>query len=232
MVDSDKSLYLTAVRSDLVHEGKVAGERLGKEVGDKPCNVVERRGTTGSSPAIDRRTDLEQGIAGHDNIKSRAARPATSAALRQHLHPARRIPAGIQSAHQGSRRAGDPADPVAPPAAVQTGAPPEARRGGAGGRWAGRRGGGNINPRLLPLLVTCLIFVFARGGAHVLSIDSVPITHAFISTLRSSYVPMPDKGRFTLIAEIMLAVVAVARLLERQKERPPGCLKAVLTALR
>lgn len=69
MVDSDNSLYLTAVGSDLVHEGKVAGEWLVKEVGDQPCNVVELQGTTGSSPAIDRKAGFEQGIAGHDNIK-------------------------------------------------------------------------------------------------------------------------------------------------------------------
>ncbi len=68
-VDSDKSLYLTAVTSDLVHEGKVAGEWLAKDVGDKPCNVVELQGTTGSSPAIDRKKGFEEGIAGHDNIK-------------------------------------------------------------------------------------------------------------------------------------------------------------------
>ncbi|MFD1881791.1 galactofuranose ABC transporter, galactofuranose-binding protein YtfQ [Paracoccus pacificus] len=69
MVDSDKSLYLTAVGSDLVHEGNVAGEWLVKDVGDKPCNVVELQGTTGSSPAIDRKKGFEDAIAGHDNIK-------------------------------------------------------------------------------------------------------------------------------------------------------------------
>ena len=69
MVDSDKSLYLTAVGSDLVHEGKVAGEWLVADMGDKPCNVVELQGTTGSSPAIDRKKGFEEGIAGHDNIK-------------------------------------------------------------------------------------------------------------------------------------------------------------------
>ncbi|WAJ27648.1 galactofuranose ABC transporter, galactofuranose-binding protein YtfQ [Antarcticirhabdus aurantiaca] len=68
-VDSDKSLYLTAVTSDLVHEGKVAGEWLAKDVGTNPCNVVELQGTTGSSPAIDRKKGFEEGIAGHDNIK-------------------------------------------------------------------------------------------------------------------------------------------------------------------
>ncbi|MBP1850072.1 galactofuranose ABC transporter, galactofuranose-binding protein YtfQ [Rhizobium halophytocola] len=68
-VDSSKDLYMTAVTSDLVHEGKVAGEWLAKEVGDKDCNIVELQGTTGSSPAIDRKKGFEEGIAGHANLK-------------------------------------------------------------------------------------------------------------------------------------------------------------------
>ncbi|WP_317616328.1 hypothetical protein [Paracoccus mutanolyticus] len=44
---------------DQVHEGKVAGEWLVKDVGDKPCKVVELQGTTGSSPAIGARMDAE-----------------------------------------------------------------------------------------------------------------------------------------------------------------------------
>ena len=68
-VDSQDDLYLTAVGSDLEHEGKVAGEWLAKDVGDKPCNVVELQGTTGSSPAIKRKAGFEAGIAGHENIK-------------------------------------------------------------------------------------------------------------------------------------------------------------------
>ncbi|TWG97327.1 monosaccharide ABC transporter substrate-binding protein (CUT2 family) [Mesorhizobium sp. J18] len=69
MVDSSDDLYLTAVGSDLVHEGRVAGEWLVGEVGDAECNVVELQGTTGSSPAIDRKKGFEEAIAGHDNIK-------------------------------------------------------------------------------------------------------------------------------------------------------------------
>lgn len=68
-VDSSDDLYLTAVGSDLHHEGVVAGEWLVGEVGDKECNVVELQGTTGSSPAIKRKAGFEEGIAGHDNIK-------------------------------------------------------------------------------------------------------------------------------------------------------------------
>ena len=54
-IDAPKDLYLTAVTSDTVFEGKVAGEWLVKEVGSKDCKVVELQGTTGSSPAINRK---------------------------------------------------------------------------------------------------------------------------------------------------------------------------------
>ncbi len=69
MVDSDPALYLTAVGSDLVHEGRVAGEWLVDAVDGAECRVVELQGTTGSSPAIDRKNGFEQGIAGADNIE-------------------------------------------------------------------------------------------------------------------------------------------------------------------
>ena len=68
-VDSDDSLYLTAVGSDLVHEGEVAGQWLVDEVAGEECRIVELQGTTGSSPAIDRKTGFEQAISGHDNLE-------------------------------------------------------------------------------------------------------------------------------------------------------------------
>ena len=68
-VDAPEDLYLTAVTSDLVHEGKVAGEWLADTMGDDDCRIVELQGTTGSSPAIDRKTGFEQGIAGKDNLE-------------------------------------------------------------------------------------------------------------------------------------------------------------------
>ncbi|MET0747485.1 MAG: ABC transporter substrate-binding protein, partial [Rhizobium sp.] len=68
-IDAPKDLYLTAVTSDQVHEGKVAGDWLVKTVGTKKCDIVELQGTTGSSPAIARKKGFEQAIAGHDNIK-------------------------------------------------------------------------------------------------------------------------------------------------------------------
>lgn len=68
-VDSADDLYLTAVGSDLVHEGEVAGQWLVDEVAGEECRVVELQGTTGSSPAIDRKTGFENAIEGHDNIE-------------------------------------------------------------------------------------------------------------------------------------------------------------------
>lgn len=69
MVDSDQSLFLTAVGSDLVHEGSVAGEWLVGAVDGAECRVVELQGTTGSSPAIDRATGFRNAIDGHGNIE-------------------------------------------------------------------------------------------------------------------------------------------------------------------
>ncbi len=68
-VDAPEDLYLTAVTSDLVHEGEVAGQWLVDEEAGADCNIVELQGTTGSSPAIDRKKGFENAIAGHDNLK-------------------------------------------------------------------------------------------------------------------------------------------------------------------
>jgi ABC-type sugar transport system substrate-binding protein len=68
-IKAPDDLYLTAVTSDQVHEGKVAGDWLVKTVGTKKCNIVELQGTTGSSPAIARKQGFEDAIKGHDNLK-------------------------------------------------------------------------------------------------------------------------------------------------------------------
>ncbi len=81
-IDSPEDLYLTAVTSDQVHEGKVAGDWLVKDVGDKPCNVVELQGTTGSSPAINRKKGFEDAIRGTTTSRSPVRRPVTSPAPR------------------------------------------------------------------------------------------------------------------------------------------------------
>jgi len=65
----DDSLYLTAVTSDTVYEGKVAGEWLAKTVAGKPCNIVELQGTVGSSPAINRKKGFDDVIAANPNLK-------------------------------------------------------------------------------------------------------------------------------------------------------------------
>ena len=66
---SGKDLYLTAVTSDSVHEGEVAGEWLAKTVGDKACNVVELQGRVGASVATNRKKGFDAAIAQHANIK-------------------------------------------------------------------------------------------------------------------------------------------------------------------
>jgi simple sugar transport system substrate-binding protein len=66
---SGKDLYLTAVTSDSVHEGEVAGDWLAKSVGDKACNVVELQGTVGASVATNRKKGFDTAIAKHANIK-------------------------------------------------------------------------------------------------------------------------------------------------------------------
>ncbi|WP_417258885.1 galactofuranose ABC transporter, galactofuranose-binding protein YtfQ [Celeribacter sp.] len=68
-VDASDDLYLTAVTSDLVHEGMVAGQWLVDDQAGADCRIVELQGTTGSSPAIDRKKGFEQAIAGHDNLE-------------------------------------------------------------------------------------------------------------------------------------------------------------------
>ncbi|PKH26569.1 sugar ABC transporter substrate-binding protein [Enterobacterales bacterium CwR94] len=65
----DKSLYEAVVTADNVLEGKLIGDWLVKEVGDKQCNVVELQGTVGASVAIDRKKGFADAIAGHQNIK-------------------------------------------------------------------------------------------------------------------------------------------------------------------
>jgi simple sugar transport system permease protein len=47
----------------------------------------------------------------------------------------------------------------------------------------------------------------ARGAAYMLTIDSVPIDHAFYDLLDDAYYLMPGKGRLTLIGVVMLLTV-------------------------
>ena len=69
-VDSkDTSLYVTFLGSDFIKEGKAAGDWVVKEYGDKPANIVELQGTTGSAPANDRMAGFKQAIGSHSNLK-------------------------------------------------------------------------------------------------------------------------------------------------------------------
>jgi ABC-type sugar transport system substrate-binding protein len=65
----DPNLVFSAVTSDTVLEGKVAGDWLVKQVAGKPCNVVELQGTVGSSPAINRKKGFADAIASAPNVK-------------------------------------------------------------------------------------------------------------------------------------------------------------------
>jgi simple sugar transport system substrate-binding protein len=73
---SDRSLRLTIMGSDFVKEGEKAGNWLadylkkqGMDDGSKPINIVELQGTTGSAPAIDRKTGFANILAKHPNWK-------------------------------------------------------------------------------------------------------------------------------------------------------------------
>ncbi len=65
----DPTLYLTAVTSDSVHEGEVAGKWLIDTVAGKACDVVELQGTVGASVATNRKDGFAKAIAGADNVK-------------------------------------------------------------------------------------------------------------------------------------------------------------------
>ncbi len=66
----DQSLYLSAVTSDQVLEGRMAGEWLAKTAAGKDCPVVELQGTVGSSPAIARKKGFDEAIAKAPNVKT------------------------------------------------------------------------------------------------------------------------------------------------------------------
>jgi simple sugar transport system substrate-binding protein len=71
---SDQGLRLTIMGSDFVKEGEKAGEWLAaylKKQGmdSQDINIVELQGTTGSAPAIDRKTGFANILAKHPNWK-------------------------------------------------------------------------------------------------------------------------------------------------------------------
>lgn len=68
-VDSqDESLYVTFIGSDFIQEGERVGAWVSENLGTEPINVVELQGTTGSAPAVDRKTGFETAIADNPNV--------------------------------------------------------------------------------------------------------------------------------------------------------------------
>jgi simple sugar transport system substrate-binding protein len=61
-VTADESLWVTRVSSDFVHEGRLAAAWLVQATAGK-CNIVELKGTVGSSAALDREKGFNEVIA-------------------------------------------------------------------------------------------------------------------------------------------------------------------------
>lgn len=78
-IDSeDDSLYVTFIGSDFVEEGRKAGRWLAEKFADtsETVNIVELQGTTGSAPAIDRKTGFEEIIKDHEKFQIIASQTA------------------------------------------------------------------------------------------------------------------------------------------------------------
>jgi simple sugar transport system substrate-binding protein len=74
--EADRHLRMTIMGSDFVKEGEKAGtwladylKKIGKDDGKKQINIVELQGTTGSAPAIDRKTGFANIMKDHANWK-------------------------------------------------------------------------------------------------------------------------------------------------------------------
>jgi galactofuranose transport system substrate-binding protein len=72
--ESDRGLRLTIMGSDFIKEGEKAGDWLAKYLkdkgiddGKKTINIVELQGTTGSAPAIERKTGFANVMKNHAN---------------------------------------------------------------------------------------------------------------------------------------------------------------------
>lgn len=74
--------------------------------------------------------------------------------------------------------------------------------------------GGMIHLLAMPPFIVTLAGMFlARGAGYMLTIDSVPIDHAFYETMQRAYYLMPGKGRLTLLGVTMLASVLLGMVL-------------------
>jgi galactofuranose transport system substrate-binding protein len=65
---TDPNLYVTLVSPDVVEEGRIAARWMAEELNGKG-NIVELKGTTGSSPANDREKGFKEIIAKYPGIK-------------------------------------------------------------------------------------------------------------------------------------------------------------------
>jgi simple sugar transport system permease protein len=74
--------------------------------------------------------------------------------------------------------------------------------------------GAAIHYLKVPAFIVTLAGMFlARGGASVLSPDSIGIKHGLYTSISKSYILLPGGGRLTIIAMIMLAVFAAGIIL-------------------
>lgn len=74
--------------------------------------------------------------------------------------------------------------------------------------------GAAIHYLKVPSFIVTLAGMFlARGGASVLSPDSIGIEHPFFTAVQKSYILLPGGGRLTVVGIIMLVVFAAAILL-------------------
>ena len=74
--------------------------------------------------------------------------------------------------------------------------------------------GAAIHYLKVPSFIVTLAGMFlARGGASVLSPDSIGIKHALYTTISKSYILLPGGGRLTVIGMIMLMVFALGMIL-------------------
>lgn len=66
----------------------------------------------------------------------------------------------------------------------------------------------------MPAFVVTLAGMFlARGAAFLISTDSVPISHPFLRTLKGLFISLPDKGKLSFLAMLMLAAFALGVVL-------------------
>jgi galactofuranose transport system permease protein len=65
----------------------------------------------------------------------------------------------------------------------------------------------------IPAFIATLAGMFlARGGAFVLSQESIPINHSFFDSVSKLYILFPDKGRLTFVAVLFVIVLLLGIL--------------------